>query len=438
MPVCGPAHNPVETPVTLSSLVSALREHKYSAERNAPASRFAPHRHTFVSALFAIAIFSVIIPHGSHAENTSTARVSGDSANVAGTPAPPVRAFVSLEYLNATRHKVDVPSVQGDFIGTIQRSFSGPALLLTDEVCNGSQPLVVSVALPVVGFVSASRCTLTLQVADEEENAVQEQTRTCASYGLSGLVFVQDDSTISATVFAGSALCEHVAVSVNSGAGATFRGILFDASNTNVSISVTSDDAPNDSVASNSHMAAFALVSLLALGFFCTNRGKELISGCRRRSREYDARVLRVHIPQAQILSIAHHMPCCVCLEDLPRGATVRQLQCDHVFHLACIDKWVSHVPSCPLCKTPLPVVVDFEGSDYVIPNIESEFDPEPQVHSRTRTLSPSLSDRDSGSLVRSVSQHNSESEGESDSERGRGEDVFRSAPSSYGGISIV
>lgn len=47
---------------------------------------------------------------------------------------------------------------------------------------------------------------------------------------------------------------------------------------------------------------------------------------------------------------------CAVCLSDIKEGDEIRELQCDHLFHRVCLDKWAieyAHL-SCPLCRTSL------------------------------------------------------------------------------------
>ncbi|RZC92843.1 hypothetical protein C5167_004031 [Papaver somniferum] len=54
------------------------------------------------------------------------------------------------------------------------------------------------------------------------------------------------------------------------------------------------------------------------------------------------------------------HQDCIVCLERLRKGESCRSLpRCNHVFHANCVDTWLIHVPSCPLCRQ---IVVKLEN----------------------------------------------------------------------------
>ncbi|KAJ3321241.1 hypothetical protein HDV06_004466 [Boothiomyces sp. JEL0866] len=44
------------------------------------------------------------------------------------------------------------------------------------------------------------------------------------------------------------------------------------------------------------------------------------------------------------------HNQCCVCISEYENGQVLRQLGCNHYFHQACIDQWLSMNATCPLC----------------------------------------------------------------------------------------
>lgn len=50
-------------------------------------------------------------------------------------------------------------------------------------------------------------------------------------------------------------------------------------------------------------------------------------------------------------------MQCLVCLEEFFLGPEACRLPCSHVFHKACITKWLQESNMCPLCRTSLPSV---------------------------------------------------------------------------------
>lgn len=42
---------------------------------------------------------------------------------------------------------------------------------------------------------------------------------------------------------------------------------------------------------------------------------------------------------------------CALCLEDYEDGEELRELKCEHRYHSECIDEWLSHKRSCPVCN---------------------------------------------------------------------------------------
>jgi E3 ubiquitin-protein ligase RHA2 len=46
---------------------------------------------------------------------------------------------------------------------------------------------------------------------------------------------------------------------------------------------------------------------------------------------------------------------CVLCLSGVEEGEEVRELRCRHVFHRACLDRWLATPPAtCPLCRSRL------------------------------------------------------------------------------------
>jgi hypothetical protein len=42
---------------------------------------------------------------------------------------------------------------------------------------------------------------------------------------------------------------------------------------------------------------------------------------------------------------------CCICLDNYFKNKIVRKLICEHVFHIGCIEKWLSENSNCPMCR---------------------------------------------------------------------------------------
>ncbi|XP_061376641.1 RING-H2 finger protein ATL66-like [Gastrolobium bilobum] len=52
---------------------------------------------------------------------------------------------------------------------------------------------------------------------------------------------------------------------------------------------------------------------------------------------------------------------CCICLGEFRDGEKVKVLPaCNHCFHCECVDKWLTHHSSCPLCRASLKVESSF------------------------------------------------------------------------------
>ena len=46
------------------------------------------------------------------------------------------------------------------------------------------------------------------------------------------------------------------------------------------------------------------------------------------------------------------NLNCIICMEDFEENEKVKQLDCGHIFHGECIDKWLEKQKTCPFCKS--------------------------------------------------------------------------------------
>jgi hypothetical protein len=42
---------------------------------------------------------------------------------------------------------------------------------------------------------------------------------------------------------------------------------------------------------------------------------------------------------------------CVICQENLKKGDEIKKLNCNHLFHIKCIDTWLLKEKNCPFCK---------------------------------------------------------------------------------------
>ncbi|XP_010547192.1 PREDICTED: probable E3 ubiquitin-protein ligase XERICO [Tarenaya hassleriana] len=65
---------------------------------------------------------------------------------------------------------------------------------------------------------------------------------------------------------------------------------------------------------------------------------------------------------QQQCLGFDHR--CSVCLTEFEPESEINKLECGHVFHKACLEKWIDYRNiTCPLCRNPLLPQEDLSSS---------------------------------------------------------------------------
>ncbi|KAF8030362.1 hypothetical protein BT93_E2717 [Corymbia citriodora subsp. variegata] len=81
---------------------------------------------------------------------------------------------------------------------------------------------------------------------------------------------------------------------------------------------------------------------------FTADHAKILKNSCNR--------IHRIRITEDHLMdSSGNRNSCSICLQDLECKDEARRLpNCHHLFHLCCIDKWISKQRSCPLCRSPI------------------------------------------------------------------------------------
>lgn len=42
---------------------------------------------------------------------------------------------------------------------------------------------------------------------------------------------------------------------------------------------------------------------------------------------------------------------CCICMKKLKQGKCVKNTNCKHEAHVACIEKWIKRRKTCPMCR---------------------------------------------------------------------------------------
>ncbi|KAF8377263.1 hypothetical protein HHK36_030638 [Tetracentron sinense] len=126
-------------------------------------------------------------------------------------------------------------------------------------------------------------------------------------------------------------------------------------------------------------VTVFSLILLQILSLIRSTSWSLRSSHKRRRSTRKYLALIEDKIPTFRYSSESTPdlIECAVCLSNFREGEKIRELQCNHIFHKDCLDKWLQHdSPTCPLCRsTVLPEKIgveprqvenegEFDGSD--------------------------------------------------------------------------
>ena len=110
------------------------------------------------------------------------------------------------------------------------------------------------------------------------------------------------------------------------------------------------------------------LFILILCCFFsiCISICEELKYLCYRSTRSIDIlnnevskNVLKYQIAETDIDTISVKIIdniCCICLDEIKKVDKISRLNCKHIFHHECINKWyqISEDASCPVCRSEL------------------------------------------------------------------------------------
>jgi Ring finger domain len=79
---------------------------------------------------------------------------------------------------------------------------------------------------------------------------------------------------------------------------------------------------------------------------------------------------------------------CSICQDDLKEGDRIRTLrQCQHLFHAACLDPWITQHGSCPMCRTKLESASELENFNTLIVALQARIHEERQRRYYTYVL---------------------------------------------------
>ncbi|XP_048130707.1 NEP1-interacting protein 1-like isoform X2 [Rhodamnia argentea] len=89
---------------------------------------------------------------------------------------------------------------------------------------------------------------------------------------------------------------------------------------------------------------------------YADNMITEIVVDPAKISKRSFKRIHRIRLTEDHLMdSSGNRNSCSICLQDFECKDVARRLPaCRHLFHLCCIDKWISKQRSCPLCRSPI------------------------------------------------------------------------------------
>ncbi|KAK2419466.1 RING-H2 finger protein ATL2 [Trifolium repens] len=124
-------------------------------------------------------------------------------------------------------------------------------------------------------------------------------------------------------------------------------------------------------------VVSFLFIHLFAKGFWWSQRRQSQSDnnrqrGGRRSHHGLDASVIK-SLPVSVFNSKDENVECSVCLSEVVEGEKLRVLpQCNHKFHIYCIDMWFQSHSTCPLCRITL-ATPSSSSSTLVVQQVEQE-----------------------------------------------------------------
>ena len=71
----------------------------------------------------------------------------------------------------------------------------------------------------------------------------------------------------------------------------------------------------------------------------------------------YLKHIIRLPPPDEEDPQLLNDDCCCsICLDEISQDS-VRTFECNHYFHLSCLNEWVRKSATCPVCRTKLNVI---------------------------------------------------------------------------------